>query len=186
MYTSSKELLESLIELTRSNLSTAQAFKQESPDLLNYKQSDKSWSVLECIEHLNLYGNFYIPEITERIKHAKSTNSEHFKSNWLGKCFSKSVSYKENLNKMKTFKSMNPLGSNLDVKTLDTFIQQQQQIIELLDVSRTVDLDKTKTAISISKLVKIKLGDTFRVLIYHNERHIEQAKRTLKMGSIQS
>ena len=45
--------------------------------------------------------------------------------------------------------------------------------------SKNVNLDKIKTAISISKLIRLKLGDTFRVLIYHNERHIKQAEKVL-------
>jgi hypothetical protein len=47
----------------------------------------------------------------------------------------------------------------------------------LLDKAKNVSLGKTKTGISISKLIKLKLGDTFRFVIYHNIRHIEQAKR---------
>ncbi|WP_223447005.1 hypothetical protein [Polaribacter litorisediminis] len=81
---------------------------------------------------------------------------------------------------MKTFKSMNPLNSKLNIQTLEKFMNQQHQIIELLDVSKNVNLDKTKTAISISKWIKLKLGDTFRVVIYHNERPIKQAEKTIK------
>ncbi|MEO9077333.1 MAG: DinB family protein, partial [Gelidibacter sp.] len=33
------------------------------------------------------------------------------------------------------------------------------------------------TAISISNLIKLKVGDTFRVVVYHNERHLVQANR---------
>ena len=40
--------------------------------------------------------------------------------------------------------------------------------------------NKTRIPISINKWIKIKLGDTFRFVIYHNERHIQQAKRVLK------
>jgi len=39
-----------------------------------------------------------------------------------------------------------------------------------------VDLNKVKTGITISKLVRIKLGDILRVVIYHNDRHMEQIK----------
>ena len=42
-----------------------------------------------------------------------------------------------------------------------------------------IDLNKTKTAISISKLIKLKIGDTFRVVVYHNERHLIQAEKIL-------
>ncbi|OUS01016.1 hypothetical protein A9Q86_09740 [Flavobacteriales bacterium 33_180_T64] len=179
MESTSKQLLQDLLEITRENLNTVEHLKAQPINLLNWKQGPENWSALECIEHLNRYGDFYIPEITNKIKTSKHKNSELFKSNWLGNYFSKSVSYNESLNKMKTFKSMNPLNSKLDIQTLHKFINQQHQLIELLDKSKFVNLDKTKTAISISKLIKLKLGDTFRVLIYHNERHIKQAEKAL-------
>ncbi len=183
MTLATEKLLQNLLEITRENLNSVEQLKKQSLDSLNWKLNSESWSALECIEHLNRYGDFYIPEITNKIKTSKYKHSEIFKSNWLGKYFSKSVSYNEDLNKMKTFKSMNPLNSELDIQTLHKFIDQQHQIIELLDKSKKVNLDKTKTAISISKLIKLRLGDTFRVLIYHNERHIKQAEKTLVKAS---
>jgi len=176
----SEKLLQELLELTRRNLNAAESFKTNSIEKLNWKNDAESWSVIECIEHLNRYGDFYIPEISNRIKNSKYAPSKGFKSNWLGKYFSKSVSYDEKLKKMKTFKNMNPLNSKLDSQTLEKFILQQHEIIDLIIQSKNVNLDKTKTSISISKLIKLRLGDTFRVLIYHNERHIKQAERALE------
>jgi uncharacterized damage-inducible protein DinB len=49
----------------------------------------------------------------------------------------------------------------------------------LLQSAREVDLNRTKTAISITKLITLKLGDTFRFVITHNERHMAQALATL-------
>lgn len=48
---------------------------------------------------------------------------------------------------------------------------------------KNIDLNKTKTAISISKWFKLKLGDTFKVVIYHNERHIAQARKVCESES---
>jgi len=135
---------------------------------------------LECLEHLNRYGDFYIPEISKRITVSKHNKSKAFKSNWFGQYFIKSIRYNEDLNKMKTFRSINPRNSELSIRTLEKFIEQQHQIIKLLHKAKFIDLDKTKTSISISKLIKLKLGDTLRVLIYHNERHIKQAEKAFK------
>ncbi|GGZ77330.1 DinB family protein [Algibacter mikhailovii] len=180
MALATKELLQDLLEITRANLNSAEQLKQQPITILNERQNPESWSVLECIEHLNRYGDFYLPEITEKITNTYYKQSTTiFKSNWLGKYFSKSVAYKKNLYKMKTFKSMNPINSNLDIATIDKFIEQQHRVIALLNKSKHVNLDKTKTAISISKLITLKLGDTFRVLIFHNERHVKQALNTL-------
>lgn len=178
-----EELLQNLLEITHENLTSVEQLKQQPLASLNQKQNPESWSVLECIEHLNRYGDFYIPEITNKIQHSKDKSTDFFQSNWLGNYFSKSVAYNKDLNKMKTFKSMNPLNSDLDIQTLEKFIDQQHQIITLLDKAKNVNLDKTKTAISISRLIKLRLGDTFRVLIFHNERHIKQAEKTLEKAS---
>ena len=101
----SAKLVLELLETTKENMSAAEKLSNQPIEKLNWKPNTESWSVLECIEHLNKYGDFYIPEITNKIKNSKHKSSEIFKSNWLGRYFSKSVAYQENLNKMKTFKS---------------------------------------------------------------------------------
>lgn len=179
MALTSENLTQELLELTLKNLNSIKELRNQSIENLNYKPNPDSWSVLECIEHLNRYGDFYIPEISKRIIASKHESAKYFKSNWLGNYFSKAVSYHEKINKMKTFKEMNPLNANLTINTIDKFIDQQHQIIELLDQSKSINLDKTKTSITISKLIKLRLGDTFRILINHNERHIKQAENVL-------
>jgi hypothetical protein len=179
MTISSEKLIQDLIESTRKNINQAEKFSTLSIEKLNWKAEQESWSILECLEHLNLYGDFYIPEIKICILNSKTSQEKNFSSGFLGNYFAKSMLPKEKLNKMKTFKDKNPIGSDLDKKTIQRFISQQEQLLNLLDESRKIDLNRTKTAISISKWIKLKLGDTFRVVVYHNERHIMQANKTL-------
>ena len=180
MKMSNQELIADLVERTEANMKIAEMLKTKSDDQLNQKKTDQSWSALECIEHLNRYGDFYLPEIKAQfISAAKVPESTIFKSGVIGNYFAKSLQPQGKKNKMKTFTTMNPLGSKLVVSTIDTFIQQQLEIIELLERSRLVDLRRTKTKISISKVIKLRLGDTFRVVIYHNQRHLQQAERAL-------
>lgn len=175
----SEALILDLIERSRQMINKAESLKNNTDAALNYKTDAKSWSVLECLEHLNLYGRFYLPEIAGRIKETTSKKEADFKSGWLGNYFAKSMLPKEKLNKMKTFKSMNPINSNLDRTVIDSFINQQTEMLELLNKARSVSLNKTKTGISISKWIKLKLGDTFRFVIYHNQRHMIQAEKVL-------
>lgn len=179
----SKDLIQDLVERTRKNINEAERFNQLPMTTLNWKVSPDSWSVLECLEHLNLYGDFYIPEIKSQIESSKYNNPERFESGWLGNYFAKSMLPKEKLNKMKTFKSMNPIGSNLNKEVLNKFIDQQHMLLDLLDKSKRVNLSKTKTGISISKWIKLRLGDTFRVVIYHNQRHVVQAEKIVMQAN---
>ena len=87
---------------------------------------------------------------------------------------------KQKLNKMKTFKDKNPLNSNLDTKVIDEFINQQIKTIDLLNKSKIVSLNKNKVKITLTKWIKLKLGDTFRFVINHNIRHIKQIENNIK------
>lgn len=179
MRIATENLINELIELTHEHLAFAESMLLKSDTELNKRLTNESWSVLECLEHLNWYGNFYLPEIKNRIETSSTKTTAEFKSGWLGNYFAQSMLPKDNLNKMKAFKSMNPIHSSLSKNTVTVFIDQQKQLLDLLDSAKEIDLNKVKTSISITKLIKLKLGDTFRFLIYHNKRHLVQAKKVL-------
>lgn len=80
---------------------------------------------------------------------------------------------------MNTFKEMNPFEKNLDQSVIDKFIKQQKELLDLLKLAESKNLTKIRTRISISKWIKLRLGDTFRVVIYHNFRHIKQAEKAI-------
>ena len=81
---------------------------------------------------------------------------------------------------MKTFNSMNPAGSDLTKVTLNKFIDFSDEMNAILKECQGINLQKTKTSISISKFIKLRLGDTLQVVILHNERHMQQAQKALK------
>jgi DinB superfamily len=174
MKTQSETLILDLIETTRLNLNFVEVLKQRKDAELNWRKHPESWSVLECLEHLNLYGHFYILEIEKTILNSKHKNEIGYKSGLLGNYFAESMLPKQQPNKMKTFKDKNPLNSNLDRKVIEVFINQQIKIIDLLNQSKTESLSSNKVSISLTKWVKLQLGDTFRFLINHNLRHIKQ------------
>jgi hypothetical protein len=179
----SEDLILELVETTKRNVNLAETLKTKSSFELNWKENQTAWSILECLEHLNRYGDFYIPEIDKVINKSRSKKEQLFKSGFLGNYFAKSMLPKANLNKMKTFKDKNPLNSNLDRNTIDRFINQQIKMLDLLDKARKISLNKVKTQISITKLVKLRIGDTFRIVIYHNIRHLKQIGNSIKLES---
>ncbi|MEX1188608.1 MAG: DinB family protein, partial [Bacteroidia bacterium] len=55
---------------------------------LNQKMNSSMWSANECIEHLNRYFDYYLPEIKQRIENSRTEKSTlKFKSGWLGNYF---------------------------------------------------------------------------------------------------
>ena len=179
MIHNSKNILSNLIVMTSSHINYAKELLTLSDDKLQFKNSPTTWSILECLEHLNRYTSFYNKEIDKKMKASSLPFTETFKSSYFGEKFSNDMLPKEGMKTMKTFKSKNPNASQLDKdKVLLTFIQLQENLLVHLEsgFSRNLDQIKTKTTLPI---LKFKLGDTFRFVIHHNERHIVQAKRVL-------
>ncbi len=170
----SEILVQQWIEQTRLFINQAEKLKTRSFEMLTWRAEPSSWNILECLEHLNLYGDYYLPEIEKSIRNSKTKSSVEFESGMLGNYFAKSMLPKDKLNKMKTFKDKNPLNADLNKTVIDRFISQQIKFIDLLDKSRAVDLNTVKIKTSISSLLRFKLGDTFQFLVNHNLRHFRQ------------
>lgn len=172
-------LIEDLLYRTEKATKAVQRLKALSFEQLNYKKSATEWSVLECIEHLNLYGDFYLVEIEKQIIAQKGkAKPAAFKSGWLGNYFANLMQVKEGkVKKMKSPKDKNPVNSVLTPTTLDRFLKQQERLRSLLIQAQHVDLTHTRTAISLTSLIKLRLGDTLRFFVYHIERHVLQAER---------
>lgn len=176
----SKTLLTELTTQTEAHKAAAEAFLTLSDEQLNTKINADSWSILECIEHLNKYGRFYNPEIEQRIQRSKHVATATYKPGWLGNYFAESMKPSEDMKKMKTFKKMNPIHSSLTRETIHEFIAQQDKLLKLIHRAQHINLTKTRTSITISKWITLRLGDTFRFYINHIARHIRQAQQVLQ------
>jgi hypothetical protein len=83
-------------------------------------------------------------------------------------------------NKMKAMKSYTPTkGLNVEA-VFKEFLQHQNKLLQLLDVARRRNMNSIKIPITVSKLIRFKLGDTFRFLIAHEQRHMIQARNAIK------
>lgn len=175
-------LIDDLLDRTEHATLVVKKFKELPMDQLQFKHNAETWSILECIEHLNLYGDYYLVEIEKQIlaQNGKSA-STIFKSGLIGNYFANLMQVKNGkITKMKSPKDKNPIHSTLTATTIDRFLKQQERLKSLLVQAKNVDLTKTKTAISLTRYIKLRLGDTFRFFIYHIERHILQAERILQ------
>jgi hypothetical protein len=170
----SQQLINTLIEQTQSILISIEKLETYSTNKLTWKHNPNSWSILECVQHLNLYGDFYLPQIEVKLNKSNTQPDVEFKSGLLGNYFAKSMLPQAKLNKLKTFKDKNPLNNILDKSVINKFITQQQQLQVLLNKARGASLNKIKITTSISRFIKLKLGDAFQFYINHIIRHLAQ------------
>jgi hypothetical protein len=181
MKMSATTLLNELTMMTTRHLAEVRRWRQLPMEQLNARPAADAWSALECFEHLNLYGDYYLPAMQQQMKKQHLPPRHIFRSGLLGNYFANSMLPKAKLNKMKTFQNMNPAGSQLDAGALERFIQQQELLLQILEQARNTDIGRIKIPITLSKWIRLKLGDTLRFVIYHHERHMQQAQRALNL-----
>ncbi|WP_256010412.1 DinB family protein [Desertivirga xinjiangensis] len=149
---------------------------QGEQELLRFPETG-GWSIAQCLEHLNSYGDYYLPRIRAVLNIGTESEEADFRSGWLGNYFSNMMEPSEK--KYNAFKGHLPV-TNLDPgAVVDKFISQQLELLDLLRIARTSRLNN-RIPISISPLIRLKSGDVFRFVIAHNERHMQQALRNLK------
>lgn len=172
-------LIQQLIDQTFKILDHVEKLKSFDLETLTWRADMSSWNILECIEHLNRYADYYLPAIKRAIGNSCSTAETEFKSGLWGSYFAQIMLPKKKMFKMKTFKSKNPIHLELNTEVIHKFIEQQNELINLLMQSRYVSLNKIKIKTSISALLRFKLGDTYQFYINHILRHLTQIENIL-------
>ena len=179
MQTENNSLIDELLAITEVAIEKAKKFRSLPEAQLNFKEIPEKWSVLECLEHLNRYGDYYLPEIEKSLlSHDIGKGNFVFKSGLIGNYFANLMKVKNGkIVKMRTPGDKNPVGSKLTPVAIDRFLKQLERLKSLLNQARQADLTKTKVPISLTRFMKLRLGDTLRFFVYHIERHVIQAEK---------
>ncbi|RYY82025.1 MAG: DinB family protein, partial [Chitinophagaceae bacterium] len=133
--------------------------------------------------HLNAYGRYYLPAMRKAMTDKVTHKNAWFQSGFWGDYFTKSMkptNVYEVKNKMKAMKAYS-FPNSLHVDTvLNEFEAQQEELFQLIDLCQHVDVGAVRVPITITKMIKLRLGDTLRFLIAHEQRHLIQARTMLK------
>lgn len=175
------ELLDQLEQRSENHISTALRSFQNATPLALLRQADNGgWSIAQCLWHLNSYGDYYLPLIVEALNaSADAPAATSFGSTRLGDYFANMMEPGPDKKKIKAFKKHSPGSIPDPYEVTAEFIRQQEVLLACLNKARTKDLNRIKIPVSIMPLLKLRLGDVFRFIVAHNERHLLQAERNL-------
>ena len=177
-----EDLINTLQNDVRQLITAAESMKSMDKIKIGYPLTNGKWTAVQALEHLNMYSRYYIPAIEHAINEAPSGRSAWFNSGTLGNYFTNSMkptNVFEVKNKMKTQKTYSPPAALNAEQVIAEFTEHQQKLLQLLDTAHNYDLNNIRVPITITKFIKFKLGDTFRFLIAHEQRHMVQARNAI-------
>jgi hypothetical protein len=151
-----------------------------SDEQFGWRPSPDSWSIAECLDHLNATARVYLPALDEGISDAirRGVYSEGpFKYNWLGRL---TVRFSGLRVRMKAPDEVLPGTGRTRNEILNAFRAYQVQYIDRLRQANGVDLARARVRIPVNGWLRIPLGSGFELMIVHSRRHLAQARRVIE------
>lgn len=156
-------------------------FGQLSPSQLNWKPSAERWSVAQCFDHLLNSNKGYFPVIDDVLAGKKQTfwQSMPVLPRLGGKFLLKFVD-PASTRKVKAPKRFEPAQSDIGASVINDFIEQQTKIAGKMQETGHLDLERIVITSPAASAITYTLMDAYRIIVSHEQRHFQQAKRVIE------
>jgi len=146
-----------------------------------WQPSPTSWSIAECIEHLNTTARLYLPELDEAIANAirRGTYGEGpFSYNVFGRFFTAAMEPPARI-RVASPTAFHPLPTRPRSEVMAAFRAYQVQFVDRLRQANGLNLARAKVRSPTYPWLRFSLGSGFALMLAHERRHLWQARRIL-------
>ena len=156
-------------------------FGHLTPSQLNWKPSAERWSVAQCFDHLITVNKGYFPVIDSVLAGQKRTlwESMPILPGLMGKMVIKAVE-PTSTRKFKARKNFEPAQSDISGSIINDFVEHQAEVVEKMKATHHLDLEKIVITSPVAAVMTYSLIDAYRIIVIHEERHFQQAKRVIE------
>ena len=150
-----------------------------SDEAFNWRSEQGRWSISECLDHLNITAERYLPVIDGALAKSHSRG-------WLGDFPAQRgligggivrISEPPPKRRLRAPRAFRPKAEQPLDTVVAKFQELQDQIVERLRQANGLDLWRTKIRSPVSALLRLSLGETFALLTAHERRHLWQAEQ---------
>lgn len=180
-------LLELDERLNRIKKRVENSFYYLDEEVLDFKPNEKSWSISQCFEHINLTNESYLKQFEKAGEKAGSEPiNKPFYHSLKGRFFINSMAPKSGDRikyKMPTAQQLRPLAERqpgakvLTRVVFEDFMRDVDQLQKHLAQFKNLDIKKTRMKTLFGSMVKLSVGDALGFILAHMDRHILQAEK---------
>jgi len=163
------------------------AIKVEASELVNglkesqfnWRPDPHSWSIAECLLHLNVVGDRYVHLLEKTLAEARArglVGRGPFAYGWLGKWILANTEPPPK-RKIKAARWFTPSYGQPLTAVMPTFLHLQEQLALQLEQANGLDLARVKASALGYGPIKLNLHVTFAGIAAHERRHLWQARQ---------
>ncbi|MEM7166205.1 MAG: DinB family protein [Planctomycetota bacterium] len=171
-------LLAEYAQLQHQVIATVEeAFVPLTDSQRRFKPAPDRWSVAEVFDHLFVTGEKYLVAMEQALEKTRAQgqaggDAAH-RPTLMGRFLVRALGGKM---KVKAPKAFAPAAAGADLHTLEEYLEEQQQLLDFMGRADGYSLSKVRYPSPAARLLRFNLGDGVRILVTHQQRHLQQAR----------
>jgi len=149
--------------------------------LFTVRPNPTSWSAAECLSHLSISTEMFLPVLQKAIDDARKrgiTPKGTPKMDLIGRVLRWFLEPPIR-QRVRTAPPFVPRSVRAKAEAFGEFATLQSKLTEVLSAARNIDLGKVKVVSPFDKRVRYNLYSAFRILVAHQRRHLWQAEQAV-------
>jgi len=149
-----------------------------SVEQLNWKPRPESWSVGQCLEHLCISGEVYLPPIAKALNNRQRSPVEQITPGWFGAWFIRTyIAPSPVTKKAPAPKKIRPVLSVIEPSILDRFLAANREVRASIERAQPYDVNRIRFGNPFVPIIRFTVGTGFEIIVKHEDRHLLQAEK---------
>jgi hypothetical protein len=144
---------------------------------LNWTPAPGAWSVGQCLKHLHLANEVYLPAISAALGDGQRLPVEKIVIGWFGRWFIRGfIEPSPVTRRAKAPKKIAP-PETIGASVVDQFLRSNQDARELVAKAGDYDVNRIRFRNPFVPLMRFTVGTGLEIIAKHQNRHLLQAER---------
>lgn len=144
---------------------------------LNWRRGPAEWSIGQCLEHLHVANEVYLPPIAKALSGRPAGVVEEIAPGWFGRWFIRNYIEPSAVSKRARAPRKITPRAEVDVTILDQFLGSNERMRRGMRDASGYDVNRIRFRNPFVPLIRFSVGTGFTILIRHQQRHLLQAER---------
>jgi hypothetical protein len=147
------------------------------PEQLNWKPRPDAWSIGQCLHHLFVSNEVYLPAIANALGGRQRSRVQDVAPGWFGRWFIRNyVEPSPRSRRARVPRKIAP-GERIEPAILDLFIASNRKARELVRRASDYDVNRIRFKNPLIPLLRFTVGTGLEIAWKHQCRHLLQAER---------
>ena len=174
-----EDLREIQAQLEASDREAQGLLRDLDEEQLNWRPDERSWSIAQCLDHLNVTNRVYLAPVLQAVEEARRKGSVRkgpIQMGFFGRWFAASMEPPPK-RKFPAPGKIVPAVRTGRAELIEEWRRAQAELDGVLRKAAGIDLNGTRFVNPFFSLIRFSVGTAFQVIAAHERRHLWQAEQ---------